>query len=225
MSEQTKPSPPPYLPYRTFRGYIQGLKASGVPAKIDRSVLRNRSGGEQTMILNTLQYLGMITTDGTPTPNLTELVSAADGPDYQKVLRDVLMTRFIFLFGDGFYLESATPSMVKDAFSQAGVSGDTVRKAVAFFLAAAQDAQIPLSSYLKGRAGRTIQRRRQRPIGQANGEIQNEASPAPGATTKPKSLFQTLIDILDTENMTDEEQQAVWTLIRYLKKKGGSAVV
>src|SRR6266478_5192805 len=54
---------PPYLPFRTFKSYIESLSSSGIPAKIDRTVLRSRSGSEQTMILASLRYLGLISAD------------------------------------------------------------------------------------------------------------------------------------------------------------------
>lgn len=226
--KQDRLIPPPYLPYRTFRGYVEGLKEAGIPAKIDRSVLRNRSGTEQTMLLNALQYLGLITNDGTPTPALTQLV-AADGEEHQKVLRDLLTMRYMFLFADGFNLENATPAMVQDAFRNAGVTGDTIRKAMAFFLAAAQEAQIPLSSYLKVRPGRPVgsQRRRGRP-GQerqdegANGDEESQVgSPSPGTVRFSLPLpGKPPIQISVAENLTVEDWAMVDTMVRaYIERR------
>ena len=221
-----KALPPPYLPYRTFKNYLEGLRASGVPAKIDRSVLRNRSGTEQTMLLNTLQYLGLTGSDGTPNYTLADLVSQAEESVRRKVLSDLLTSRYSFLFGSDFNLQTATPAMIHDAFDKAGLSGDTTRKAVAFFLTAAQDAQIPISPFLKVRPGRPAggQRRRMR-AGQPNGTDSAAASaitPPSGVLQlspgQPKSHYQMLIDILDP-SMEKEEQEAVWTLIRYLKRQ------
>src|SRR5271165_6638743 len=49
---------PPYLAYRTFTNYIDGLKANGAPpSRIDRSVLGAFSGGVQTQLISTLRYL------------------------------------------------------------------------------------------------------------------------------------------------------------------------
>jgi hypothetical protein len=213
MGDNDRVIPPPYIPYRTFKGYLDGMKQSGIPGKIDRSVLRNRSGAEQTMLINALAYLRLISDNGIPMEALGELVNA-EGPDRQKVLRSVLMTRYPFLFSDKINLNNAVPSQLSAAFGEAGVSGDTIRKAVAFFLAAAEDAAIPLSSYLKVKPGRAAGSRRRR-VG-SNGDVLTDPT---GPPPSHKTLFQTLIDILDPDTMDEAEQQAVWTLIRYLKKQ------
>jgi len=220
MSETNKMIPPPYLPYRTFDGYIEGLRASGIPAKIDRSVLPNKSRLEQTMLLNTLQFLGLITTERISTPALTTLVNAADAEKRQKALREILMTRFSFLFTDGFRLENATPSMLQAAFTEVGVSGDTVRKAMAFFLMAAQEAQIPVSSYLRARPGRPPGSRKR---GKGSSTEAGKREPRPSTpsiiSATRKSLLNLLMeDIFDPERMDKTEQEAVWTLAKYLKK-------
>lgn len=221
MATQKQERPiPPYLPFRTFLGYVDGLRTSGIPAKIDRSVLRNRSGAEQTMIINAFQYLGLITSDGAPTPALLSLVNAEEGLVRTKALSDLLVMRYMFLFCDGFNLNTATPAMVKQAFAEQGVGGDTIRKSMAFFLAAAQEAQIPISPYLKVRPGRPAgSQRRQRGMHPSNGEAANSRPIVMPVVATSKTPFQTLIDILDPESMDKTEQEAVWTLIRYLKKQ------
>ncbi|MGH9894989.1 MAG: hypothetical protein ACREA0_24015, partial [bacterium] len=71
---------------------------------------------------------------------------------------------------------------------------------------------------LKVRAARSG-RRRQRGAGQQNGEVTPPgATPPPPQPSAAKTPMQTLIDILDPEAMSKEEQEAVWVLIRYLKK-------
>src|SRR6266446_2678760 len=216
-----RPALPPYLPYRTFRSYIEGLRASGIPAVIDRTVMRNRSGAEQTGLLGTLQFLGLITASGKPTDGLKTLVEAT-GEDQRKIFHDVLVMAYPFLMSGGFRLESATPSQMQTAFGEAGLSGGTIQKAIAFFLAAAQEAQIPMSSYLKVRAprGASSRRRPKSASGRGNSTVEADSSEQPVMTSQ-KSEYQMLFDILDTDSMDDEEQKAVWTLIRFLKKRNG----
>jgi len=214
-----RPTLPPYLPYRTFKGYLDGLKMSGIPAKIDRSILRNRSGTEQAMLINTLQYLGLIRTDGTPTEALVDLVGE-EGEERQKRLRTVLMLRYPLLFDNAaFNLRTATPAMIQGLFHEIGVTGDTVRKAVAFFLAAAAEAGVEVSPYLKVRAPRGASQRRKRGAApNGNGEDTPRAT-TPRIEQKPQSAYDALIGILDPNTMDEKELEAVWVLIRYLKKR------
>lgn len=148
MNQEREHRPaPPYIPYRTFRNWLDGLKA-GIPARIDRSVLGNMAGIVQSQLLATLRYLNLINQEGAPT-DLLEKLSKADGPDRQKLERDLLKAAYPFMFATGFNLQAATPRLVEEQFEKAGVSGDTVRKCVAFFLLAAKDAGLPISPHLK----------------------------------------------------------------------------
>ena len=42
---------PPYLAFRTFRHFLDGLRASGIPGRIDRSVMSSLSGGAQSALI------------------------------------------------------------------------------------------------------------------------------------------------------------------------------
>ncbi len=211
---------PPYLPFRTFKSYIESLSSSGIPAKIDRTVLRSRSGSEQTMILASLRYLGLISADGVPTVALTKYVNAEAG-DRQTVLGELLKMRYAFLFLSNFNLKNAVPSQMRTAFEDQGLSGGTVQKAIAFFLGAAQEAGIEVSSFLKVRAARgaSQSRRRARPGAGAsqNGDDTN-------AVDQPnRTVAQTLVDLLDPESMNEEEQKAIWTLLKWAKTQEAKA--
>lgn len=212
-----KPSPP-YLPYRTFKNFIAGLRV-GIPARIDRSVLYKLSGAYQSMLMGALRYFKLVQADGTPTNELEALVQA-EAEDQKKLLRDLLKAAYPFMFGD-INLQNATPKLVRDAFSKAGVSGDTIRKAEAFFLMAAKDAGVPLSQYLKVRQSGNAAKRRSatRNVDMPGEEDTREEEGLKPKARTTKSDYQMLIDVLDPEAMDDEEQKAVWTLIRYLKKQ------
>lgn len=219
MPQSADKQTPPYLPYKTFRNFIEGLRG-GVPGRIDRTVMPRYSGAVQSMLLGALRYLKLTNPDGSPKPLLTKLAEAESG-DRQTLLRDMLRAAYSFMFNGSINLQNATSKQVQEAFAGAGVSGDTVRKAVAFFLAAAKDADIPLSPYLKVRElVRTLARRRG--VNKANGGGEKQGGrlgerPA-GSQSTP---YEMLINILDPGAMDEEEQKAVWTLIRYLKKREG----
>jgi hypothetical protein len=155
---------PPYVPYRSFRNFTDSLK-QGIPSRIDRSVMPSMSGALQGQLTTALRYLKLITTGGHPTPVLPQLVNS-EGHERAKVLRSVLLVAYPFLFErERFDLMGATPRMMEEQFAHAGASGGTIDKCINFFLAAAKDAELPLSPHLKMGRGNRTSRARQRPRG------------------------------------------------------------
>jgi hypothetical protein len=146
---------PPYVPYRSFRNFIESLK-QGIPARIDRSVMASMSGALQSQLTACLRYLELITSASHPTPVLPRLVNS-EGPEHAKVLRDIITKSYPFLFTH-FDIKTATPRMLEEQFANAGASGGTIDKCVNFFLAAAKEAGVELSPHLKSNRQR-IQRR------------------------------------------------------------------
>lgn len=135
---------PPYLSYRTFATFVEGLKV-GLPARIDRSVMKTLSGANQSWLMGALRYLKLIADDGIPTDRLRRLVNS-EGTDRQKQLQEVAKGAYGFLFRDSFHLQTATPRQLDEAFTKAGPSGDTVRRCVTFFVALAKEAGLPASA-------------------------------------------------------------------------------
>lgn len=156
MSEEneTRKLVPPYVAYSTLRLFLDRLQAR-VPGRIDRSVMQTFSGAAQNQLINAMRYLGLIDEGGYPQEALTQLVNS-EGAERQQILRNVLQAAYPFLFnGSGFDLARATPQQFEAKFRDAGATGETVRKGAAFFLNAAQEAEIPVSLYI-------TQRKRQR---------------------------------------------------------------
>ena len=81
-----------------------------------------------------------------PEPILSRLVSA-DGEDKSKVLEDVIRAAYPSLFND-IDLTKATSNQFRQKFVEAGSSGDSIRKGIYFFLAAAKEANISVSPYI-----------------------------------------------------------------------------
>lgn len=160
-AQSVAPAPvPPYVPYRTFRNFIDGLK-QGIPGRIDRSVMPSMSGATQGQLISALRYLGLVTEMCHPTAALAKLVNS-EGSERAKALRDVLTDSYAFLFKNaGFNLKTATPRMVEEQFAAAGASGGTVDKCVAFFMAGAKEAEIEMSPFANQRGPR-VGRSRQR---------------------------------------------------------------
>jgi hypothetical protein len=141
--EAAKPLPP-YVPYKTFRTFTDSLK-QGIPSRIDRSVMNTTSGAIQNQLLAALKYLRLIDDHGTPAAQLKRLVTS-EGAERQQVLREVIEASYPFFHNDSFSLAHATPAQFDEKLRATGAGGDTVRKCAAFFLAAAKDAEIPVSS-------------------------------------------------------------------------------
>lgn len=157
---------PPYCSYKTLRNFIEPFKIT-MPGRIDRTIMKNYSGAQQAQLLNALKSLGLIASDGVPKPQLHRWVKA-DGEERQKVLKEILVAAYPFIFSDGFDLTTATPGSFDQRFAQTGITGDTIRKCVVFFIAAAQAAGIQLSPYIKPVKARasSVRTRRQGASGQ-----------------------------------------------------------
>ncbi len=189
---------PPYVAYKTFRNFVDSLR-QGVPSRIDRSLMATMSGGAQGALIATLRFLGFINEVGTPTETFREVVRA-EGQERQRMLRAILETAYVPVFGENFDLAGATAQSFEERFRRLA-TGDTVRKCEGFFIAAAKDANLPLSPYVMKRgaltgSGRTPRQRVRRPIrppaGNTNGTGQekppagrNEHEPGPPPADQP----------------------------------------
>lgn len=139
---------PPYISYKTLTNFINGLRETGIPHQIDKSVLRTMSGAVQSATIASLKFLGLINSSAIPTKHLKQLVET-DGDNYIAALKDVLVESYSFLLKNGINIEQATGTQVENKFKEQGVSGSTITKCVAFFLAAAKDAGIKVSSHVR----------------------------------------------------------------------------
>lgn len=150
--ETTKKLIPPYLPYRTLYNFLDSMKVA-VPTRIDRSLMKTMGGGLQSQLMSALEYLSLITPDKKPTEKLNRLVNS-EGPDRQRILKEILTSSYTFLFKEGFDIQRTTLQELQDYFAQAGVTGDTLRKSIAFFMKASKDAGLTLSPHIKKTPGR-----------------------------------------------------------------------
>jgi Family of unknown function (DUF5343) len=213
---------PPYTSYRTFTTFIQDLREHGVPSRIDRSVLTRFSGVVGTQLIHALRFLGLIEDEGRPTERLRALVTAESDGRWPEMLLELLRQEYAPLFAID--LESATPSHFHDTFRKAYPAADAVvQKCVTFFLYAASDARVKISGrVLKGRKPRFPTPRRRPP----SASPAREAPPAPPPllregpridVAKPSEI---LLLHLEPKAMDDEQQAAVWTLMKYFKARG-----
>src|SRR5947207_13195606 len=92
-----------------------------------------------------------IAPDGAPTETLNDLVYAATPDEFKATLRQIFTERYEFLFSD---FDLTIRRSLDNAARLRRVRLDRqhrARKAIAFYLGAAQEAGIEVSSYLKVR--------------------------------------------------------------------------
>jgi hypothetical protein len=214
---------PPYTSYRTFKTFIRDLHEAGVPSRIDRSVLTRFSGVVGTQLMHALRFLDLIEDNGRPTERLRELADADGTAHWPETFSDLLRQDYSPMFA--IELETATPSHFNEAFRKAFPAADAVvQKCVTFFLYAANDAGVKISGrVLKGRKPRPFTpRKKLKPAQPSAREIdQGPPPPQPAPSgVKDKKPSEILLMYLDPSEMDEEQQAAVWTLLRFFKSRG-----
>jgi len=147
-SVQQERSIPPYVSYRTFRNFLEWLGA-GIPARIDRSFWGQRlSGGSGTQLMTALRVLNLIDPQHRPTQSLDRLVQST-GADRRRFLRELLERHYAPVFA--LDLRRATRAQFHESFRTFGTREGVIAKCEAFFIQAAQDAGVELSSFILAR--------------------------------------------------------------------------
>jgi hypothetical protein len=157
MPDETNKQSAPYLPFKTFLGALEALN-HGVPPIIDRSIWRTQPGGVQGQIMGALRFFNLIDDTNKPTENLRRLVEKKE--HREKAIRALLEWSYADLIkGD---LTKMTAKMLEDGIEQYGVTGQTKKKAVTFFLQAARFGDLAISPYLQAQIRATPGTRRKR---------------------------------------------------------------
>lgn len=146
MAESPKKSVPPYATYKSFSNFINGLREHGAPKHITRSMLPGSNSGKAAMSASLLA-LGLVNDSAEPTQIMRQLTDSKK--DYGTVLRQVLEQSYGFLSDGSIDISATTTDKVVEKFKELGANGSTVTKCMAFFLAAAADAKITVSRWVK----------------------------------------------------------------------------
>lgn len=143
-----KPVIPAYTTYGPLISFLNKFREeAAIPLQVDRSHLRSASGSTAASHLQSLRFLQLIDDKGRTTPLFEKFVMASD-EERKVILKQMLQNAYPFLFGD-FDLARASGKMVEDKFREQQVGGSTVGKCMAFFLAAAKDADIKVATAVK----------------------------------------------------------------------------
>jgi hypothetical protein len=189
---------PPYIPWTTFENLLEKMRLEGMPERIDRSYLRSYSGSTQQQLLAAARFLGLVDRDGNPSDVLKALVRNPE--DRPNVMAGLVRERYPEAMA---LSNSATSAQLDEAFRKAypTIHGETVRKAIAFFLNAARFAKIELSPHFPqtrpgggGRGGprtgtRRTTRTRNRNQGQRDSDDEEQLPPTSDAKSRYVDLL------------------------------------
>lgn len=228
-AETPTTKPPSSIAYKTVTNFLESFQDSEVPTHIDRSVLpSSMSGGNQAYLVSALKFLGLISNTGVTDEKFHRLVKG-NKDERAAVWQEILQKSYSFLFTD-LDIERTTTTIVSARFKEQGISGDSIRKAITFFLFAAKDAGLKVSPHIKPQQTRSKSTKTRKTDSKPENEVKETNGGNNGGEVKGgqeirtdtastgKALPYQLIDIL-SDDMSAEEEDAVWTLIRYLKKK------
>ncbi len=227
-SGTTTPESPaaPYISFKTFQTALDRLD-EGIPHQIDKSVWPTIAFGTRGQVISAFKFLGLIDDKGVPQPDLRSLAGVKE-QDRKPILRKLLEKRFPEIMRID--LTKATPVQLEDAMRKYNVSGATHRKAMTFFLQAAQFSSLPMSQFLqamtkRGAAPGTARKRRARANG--NAVLVDPANPLPSiktgsGTSRIISLSSggklTLEVELDVLRLSGDDRKFVFDLIDKLEE-------
>lgn len=145
-----KPATPAYGSFKSLTTFFNARRDDGhITTVVDRSLMSNFNGSTANELLATLRFLKMIDDKGAPSAVYEKYVTASDEAR-KAILADVLRTAYTFVFSaPGFNVERETSARIAEVFRAQGVSGSTLSRAIAFFLAAAKDAGIKVSPNIR----------------------------------------------------------------------------
>ena len=155
---ESAPQTAPYVPFRTFLTALETIERA-CPNQLDRSVWPSYSGAIRGQLLATFRFLGLMDETQSPSPELRELLARRE--ERPALLRRLIEKRYAPLVA--LDLPRTSPHQLEEAMRRYGLSGATHKKAVSFFLRAAQYTGMPLSVLLRSKTHSAAPRRRKAP--------------------------------------------------------------
>ncbi len=140
---------PPLIAFKTFLGLFDKFE-QGTPNRIDRSFWRKYySGTIGSQLIRGLHFLGLIEgEDNRVTPEFKRL--AREKEVRKQLIGDMVRERYTPIFRDIGDLTEATHGQLEQAFKQHyKIDGENRRKAISFFVHAAQEAGMQISPFIR----------------------------------------------------------------------------
>lgn len=145
-----KPATPGYGSFKSLTTFFNARRDDGhITTVVDRSLLSNFNGSTANELLATLRFLKMIDDKGKPSAIYEAYVTATDA-GRKPLLASALRDAYPFVFQNpDFNIERETGGRMAELFRAQGISGSTLSRAISFFLAAAKDADVKVSTNIK----------------------------------------------------------------------------
>lgn len=141
---------PPYISLVTLKNFVQKLKETTVPPRIDGSVLKSYPGSTAAQLTAALRFLKLIQDSNATTPLLTKLVNHYETPGWAGTVKEVMIPAFKPIVQD-LDLGTATYGMLREKFSNWGAEGEVLDKCVRFFESAMTESGMALSPHILNR--------------------------------------------------------------------------
>jgi hypothetical protein len=141
---------PPYIPFRTFQGFIQKLKDTVIPERIDSTLLRSYSGSVGRQITAALKFLEMVDGNNYTTEKLKVAIKVYGTPQWSEDFGQIFIEAYSELIGD-LNLEVATYGQLADRFKAWGADGQVLQKCITFYLAATRNIGWTISPHIVSR--------------------------------------------------------------------------
>ena len=222
MAEKSENLSPPYCTFGSFINFINDLRETGIPPKIDSTVFGTKSGGTIYSILAALKSLKMTNEDGVPTQRLSEFV-ASDENSRKRLMREILEDCYDPLFGDKIDLKTASAGQFNDTLrDEYQISGSTIDKVASFFLSAAKMADVEISHFLQKRKAIASSPSSRRSTKQRSRSAEQKDNGSNGSSDQvivnaaPKKLQYQLIDLMAEPDFPDDIKDSIWKLVQYL---------
>jgi hypothetical protein len=228
MVDKAKTTSPPYATFSALASFINKLRDTTIPSRIDPSVFGNASGSLSYSIIASLKYLKLISDAGVPTHEFIALVKANDD-DRVSHWKKIMERGYPSLFSENVDLTTMTAGQFDEQLREEfGVSGSTVDKVALFFIAGAKAAGVPLSPLLLSRkpvatsstAKKSAKQRKRDSVD--DDEIADDPPPPP-PIAQPKALEYQLIDLMSEPDIDEEVKKSIWSLVQFLMARKAKA--
>lgn len=226
MAEKSAGYSPPYATFASFMNFLNKLRETQIPSRIDPSVFGNASGSLSYSIIAALKSLKLISVEGVPTPEMIAFVRASDD-DRKPLMQEILRAGYPTLWNGSIDLSSTTAGQFDEHIRQEyDVKGSTVDKVASFFIAAAKFSDFSISPHLAARkptasSASSSKSKKQRKVDQSEGEETNGNAwkENPPAVITEKALEYRLVDLMSDAMEEPEVMQAIIKVVTFLKAK------
>lgn len=205
----------PYTSFKTLLNLVLHMdELKAIPPKIDRSYLGG-SEGQKTQVLNALKFLGLVTDGGDVTADLRNLVNGEkDRPKLMKALLEKCYPE-----ANKLAAVHGTTAQLAETFT--GLNGDTLRKAMTFYLHAAKYAGVPVSKNFKVPTGFSSRRSSRRNNGNASATQDTSANPGQRIQQPADAKARYLEMLMEkAKTATDEAEKDLFDRIERLLNVG-----